>query len=216
MAFRSRCTNIPLSLFATPVWQAISNKYLIYFIYLIITNYFYTRTVHTAQVCRWNCNRTAKKIFNNEDKTLVIGLRRFCPARKDGVKAGSNISTSNNFFSLFCPPGSDREVTGVISVHAQYRCNEPFIAIYEHVLCMYGAPYVMLLMRANPLWGQVERGWALVIMTFFVRCEMAWSRHASAIWGPKKLSFPRPKPLPLAQVMDFHATKASHTGPYQS
>jgi hypothetical protein len=64
---------------------------------------------------------------------------------KTGVKAGINISTSNNFFSLFCPLGSDREVTEVISVHAQYRCtcNEPFIAIfYEPMVyctCMYTA-----------------------------------------------------------------------------
>jgi hypothetical protein len=51
---------------------------------------------------------------------------------------------------------------------------------------------------------------------FFGPCEMASSRKASAIWGTKKLSFPRPNPRPLAQVMDLHASKALHTGPYQS
>jgi hypothetical protein len=78
MALRSRCTYIPLSLFATPVCHAVSNKYLIYFIYLIITNYFYTRTVHTAQVCKlciWNCNRTAKKSRIARTKLYLPGLK---------------------------------------------------------------------------------------------------------------------------------------------
>jgi hypothetical protein len=35
---------------------------------------------------------------------------------------------------------------------------------------------------------------------FFGPCEMASSHQASAIWGPKKLRFPGPHPLPLAQV----------------
>jgi hypothetical protein len=49
---------------------------------------------------------------------------------------------------------------------------------------MYTAPYVMFLMRADPLQGQVGGGWALEIETFLVP-EMATS-EASA-FGPKKV-----------------------------
>ncbi len=38
----------------------------------------------------------------------------------------------------------------------------------------------------------------------------------TAIWGPKKSRFPGPKPLPLAQVMDMHASKTLCTGLYKS
>ncbi len=41
----------------------------------------------------------------------------------------------------------------------------------------------------------------------FGPCEMALSRQASAIWGPKKSWFPGPNPLPLAQVMDLPTSK---------
>jgi hypothetical protein len=61
--------------------------------------------------------------------------------------------------------------------------------------------YVMLLMRANPLQEQVGEGWAL---------EIEQSGDV------KKLGFPGPNPLPLAQVMDLPASKALHTGGYQS
>jgi hypothetical protein len=93
--------------------------------------------------------------------TLFTGLKGIVQLEKTGVKAGINISTSNSFFCLFCPLGSDREVTGVISVHAQYRCNEPFIAIYKPMVyctCICMATHVILLMRANPLRGQVREG----------------------------------------------------------
>ncbi len=60
---------------------------------------------------------------------------------------------------------------------------------------IYTAPFVMLLMRANPLRRQ-ERGWALG--DFFGSCEMASSRQASVILGPINLRFSGPNPLPLA------------------
>ncbi len=41
---------------------------------------------------------------------------------------------------------------------------------------IYATPYVMLLMRANPLRGHVRGGWTLEISTFFGPCEMASSR----------------------------------------
>ncbi len=68
----------------------------------------------------------------------------------------------------------------------------PELAIYGPMI--YTAPYVMLLMRANPLWGQVLGGWALEIETFLGPVEMASCRKASAIWGPKKLGFSRAQP----------------------
>jgi hypothetical protein len=36
---------------------------------------------------------------------------------------------------------------------------------------------------------------------------MASSGKASAIWNTKNSRFPGPNPLPLAQVMDMHASK---------
>ncbi len=51
---------------------------------------------------------------------------------------------------------------------------------------IYTAPYLMFLMRADTLRGQVGGGWALEMESFFGPCEMASSRWASAIWGPKK------------------------------
>ncbi len=70
-------------------------------------------------------------------------------------------------------------------------------------------------MQPNPLRGQVGGGWALVIKTFGP-CEMASSRLGSAIWDPKKLRFPWPNPLPIAQIMDLPTSKALHTALYQS
>jgi hypothetical protein len=60
------------------------------------------------------------------------------------------------------------------------RLGKCLTAFYGPMI--YTVPYVMLLMRANPLRGQVGGGWALDIEP----CEMASSRQASAIWGPKK------------------------------
>jgi hypothetical protein len=40
----------------------------------------------------------------------------------------------------------------------------PYLAIYEPVI--YTAPYLTLLMRINPLQGQMGVGWALEIKTF--------------------------------------------------
>ncbi len=51
---------------------------------------------------------------------------------------------------------------------------------------------------------------------FFVPCEMASSRQASVIWGPKNSRFPGPNPLPLAQVRDMHKSKTLCTGLYKS
>jgi hypothetical protein len=65
---------------------------------------------------------------------------------------------------------------------------------------MYTAPYIMLLMPANPLRGQVGGGWALEIETF-------WALSRECLWDPKKSRFPGTNPLPLAQVMDLPASK---------
>jgi hypothetical protein len=73
-------------------------------------------------------------------------------------------------------------------------CEDRYVCkAYEQDATDYGTydlrvpPYVMLLMRANPLRGRAEGGWALEIETFVGPCELAWSHWASAIWGPKKL-----------------------------
>jgi hypothetical protein len=72
---------------------------------------------------------------------------------------------------------------------------------------LYG-PLRNALMRANPLLGQVRGGWALEIKTFL--SPMKWHRTF------RRMLFPGPYPLPLAQVMDLPASKALHTGPFQS
>jgi hypothetical protein len=51
---------------------------------------------------------------------------------------------------------------------------------------------------------------------FLGPCEMASSGQVSAIWGSKKSRLPGPNTLPLAQVIDLHASKTLLTGPYKS
>ncbi len=55
------------------------------------------------------------------------------------------------------------------------------------------APYVMLLMRANPLRGQVGGGWALEIETFFG--PMKWHRAIRRV------------PFRAKKSRDFHSSK---------
>jgi hypothetical protein len=58
---------------------------------------------------------------------------------------------------------------------------------------IYTAPYVMLLMQANPLRGHVGGGWALEIETFLVLVE--WNRAVRGVqFGQKKSKFPGPNP----------------------
>ncbi len=52
---------------------------------------------------------------------------------------------------------------------------------------IYTTLYVMFLMCADPLRGQVGGGWALEMMTFLGPCEMASSSKASVIWGLKNM-----------------------------
>ncbi len=49
--------------------------------------------------------------------------------------------------------------------------------MYKKLPMLYTSLYVMFLMRADPLLGQVEGGWALEISTF--------------LQGPKKTRFPQ-------------------------
>jgi hypothetical protein len=78
---------------------------------------------------------------------------------------------------------------------------------------IYKAPYIKLLMRANPLRGQVGVGWALRI---FGPCVKVSNPQVNAIRGPKKSRFPRLNPLPFSLVMDLPAYKALRREPYQS
>jgi hypothetical protein len=57
-------------------------------------------------------------------------------------------------------------------------------AIYGPVI--YTAPHVMLLMRATAITRASGNGLGPGNRNFFGPCEMASSRQASAIWGPKK------------------------------
>jgi hypothetical protein len=51
---------------------------------------------------------------------------------------------------------------------------------------IYGAPYAMLLMQANPLRGQVGGGWALEVETFLG--PVNWHRAARRVpFGAQKV-----------------------------
>jgi hypothetical protein len=73
---------------------------------------------------------------------------------------------------------------------------------------IYTAPCIMLLMQA----ASITRASGMELgpgnQQFFRSCEMASSRWASAIWGPKNSRFPGPNPLPLAQVKDASRIKS--------
>jgi hypothetical protein len=70
----------------------------------------------------------------------------------------------------------------------QMNFNQKYIlAIYGPMI--YTALYVMLLMRANPLRGQVGGCWAGGNRVFFGSSEMASSSQANAVRGPKKYRF---------------------------
>jgi hypothetical protein len=77
------------------------------------------------------------------------------------------------------------------------------------------ALYIMLLVRENPLLGQVGGSWALEILTFLGPngTRLTALCHFT---GPKKVLISRANPLPLALVMDLPASKALPTGPYKS
>jgi hypothetical protein len=65
------------------------------------------------------------------------------------------------------------------------------------------ALYVRLLMRANPLLGQMGGGWALEILTFFGTCLTARCHFT----GPKKVSISRAKPPPACPRNGFSRIK---------
>jgi hypothetical protein len=81
---------------------------------------------------------------------------------------------------------------------------EPSLAIYAHMI--YTAPYIMFLMCADPLRAKAG-GVGPGNRYFFGPREML---------GPKKLRFPGPSPLLLAQVIDLPVSKTLCTGPYKS
>jgi hypothetical protein len=87
------------------------------------------------------------------------------------------------------------------------------LAIYAPM--MYKAPYVMFMMRADPLRRQLGGGWALEIETFLG--PVKWHRAVRRVpFGDQKGKFPRPSPLPIAQVTDLPAPKTLRTGPNKS
>jgi hypothetical protein len=79
---------------------------------------------------------------------------------------------------------------------------------------IYAAPCIMFWMRGYPLRGQGGGGWALEFNMGPVKWHGADRRVP---FGAQKNSrFPGPNPLPLAQVMDMHASKTLCTGLYKS
>jgi hypothetical protein len=72
------------------------------------------------------------------------------------------------------------------------------VVIYEPMI--YTAPYVMLLMQANPI--QVGGGLGPGNRDFFGPCEMALNRQPSAIGGPKKSRQPYAKVDYIPPVRD--------------
>jgi hypothetical protein len=71
----------------------------------------------------------------------------------------------------------------------------------------------MLLMRANPLRGQLEGGWELEIQTFLGPVKWHRTVLGECHFGPKKVMVPGPNHLPLDQVMDFSISKTLRTWP---
>ncbi len=64
----------------------------------------------------------------------------------------------------------------------------------------------MFLMCADPLRGQVGGGWALGNQKFM--SPVKWHQADRQVpFGAKKLEISRAHSLPLAQVMDMHASK---------
>ncbi len=77
---------------------------------------------------------------------------------------------------------------------------------------IYTASYVMVLMRADPLQGQVGRGWALEVDTFMA--PVTWHRAVKRVQlgHNKKFRSPGPNTFPLAQVMNLPASKPLQQG----
>jgi hypothetical protein len=81
---------------------------------------------------------------------------------------------------------------------------------------VYTALYVMCLMRADPLLGQVGGGWALEISTFL---GPKWHSPNGSIQfhrAQKSLDFQGPTPSQCPRIMDLHPSNTLHTGPYKS
>ncbi len=72
-------------------------------------------------------------------------------------------------------------------------------------------------MRADPLLGQAGGGWAFKSRVFWTPTLMALAYRLDAIsQSPKNSLFPGTNPLPLALLMDLHASKTLRTGPKKS
>ncbi len=72
----------------------------------------------------------------------------------------------------------------------------------------------MFLMRTYPLLGQVEGGWG-ILKLFGPQMALAYPLDVIS-QDPKNSRIPGPNPLPLALIMDMHASKTLWTGLYES
>ncbi len=71
-------------------------------------------------------------------------------------------------------------------------------------------------MSADPLQGQVGEVWALEISIFWgPKCHSP-NNSMPFYRVQKSLDFQGPNAIPLSLVMDLHASKTLHTGPYKS
>ncbi len=73
----------------------------------------------------------------------------------------------------------------------------------------------MFWMCAYPLLGQVGGGWALEFSSF-LGPKWRWPIGSMPFHRAPKTRIPGPNPLPLALVMDMHASKTLCTEPYKS
>jgi hypothetical protein len=70
---------------------------------------------------------------------------------------------------------------------------------------IYMAPYIMPLIRENPLRREVGGGWALEINTFLGTVKWQQAVRRVTFRAQKSQNLQGPTPLPLAQVMNLLA-----------
>jgi hypothetical protein len=118
---------------------------------------------------------------------------------------GSSKSRANKFLYAPAPPPP--------SVWALKPPSCALVHKTSYAPMIYTALVIMFWMRAYPLIGQVGGGWALEF-SFFLGPNGTRLSVQCHFTGPKKLLNSRAQTLPLALVMDMHASKALCTGLY--
>jgi hypothetical protein len=121
---------------------------------------------------------------------------------------GSGPSRANKFLYAPAPPPP--------SVWALKAPSWSLVHKTTYAPMIYTALCIMFWMHAYPLLGQVRVRWTLEFSSFFDP-KMALAYLLDAIsQGPKNSGIPGPNPLPLALVMDMHASKTFCVALYKS